>query len=231
MSALDDVDIVCWVADMTELAARVERQLPIITPEEEQVAKAVAGCGKPVVFVANKIDVIPYPLLLPVFGAMNNRMPLAASIPVSALTGDGVPLLLAEIRTMLPEGPKLYPEDEWTQVTERFLVAEIVREKLFHLMAQEIPYATFVEVMQFDESKRAEGRVRILCDITVERGSQKGIVIGKGGEMLKRVGTMARKEIMAVLDCRVHLELFVKVEKDWTKSKRGLRKVGFDTPT
>ena len=105
-----------------------------------------------------------------------------------------------------------------------------MREKIFHLTEQEVPYATHVVVRQFDESARAErGLVRINADIVVERSSQKGIVIGRGGEMLKRIGTLARKELNEVLDCRVHLELFVRVERDWTRTARGLRRVGFDT--
>ena len=108
--------------------------------------------------------------------------------------------------------------------------AEIVREKIFHLTEQEVPYATHVEVRQFDETERDRpggGIVRIFADVVVERSTQKGIVIGKGGSMLKRIGTLSRKELQDVLDCRVHLELFVKVERDWTRTARGLRKVGF----
>ena len=229
MAALEEVDIVCWLVDMTDLVARIERDRPVLGPEEEVVAKAVEATGKPVLFLANKIDVVPHPLVLPVFAAVSERLDPHACVPVSALTGDGVPAVVDEIHGLLPEGPQLFPEEEWTQVSERFLVAEIVREKLFHLLAKEIPYATFVEVMTFDESEReSHNRVHILCDIIVERQSQKGIVIGRRGEMLKRVGTAARKELVQILDCRVHLELFVKVEKDWTRSKRGLRKVGFD---
>ena len=228
MSALDDVDVVCWLGDMTTLARRAEKGQPIIGPEDEPIAAALERSNKPVIFVANKIDVVPHPLLLPVIDAVVQRLNPVACVPTSALNGDGVDALLSEIRKALPVGPQLFPEDEWTQVTERFLVAEIVREKIFHLTEQEVPYATAVEVMTFDESKRdSDNRVSILCDVIVERGSQKGIVIGKGGAMLKRIGTLARKEIAEVLGCRVHLELFVKVEKDWTRSRRGLRKVGF----
>jgi GTP-binding protein Era len=176
--------------------------------------------------------VVPHPLLLPVIDAVRTRLPIVAAIPVSALTGDGVQVLQDEIRKLLPEGPPLFPVDEWAQVSERFLVAEIVREKVFHLTEQEIPYATHVDVRQFDESEReAEGKkggiVRIFADVVVERESQKGIVIGKGGEMLKRIGTLARKELIELLGCRVYLELHVRVEKDWTRSVRGLRRVGF----
>lgn len=230
MSALDDVDLVCWLGDMTTMARRIEKGHRALGPEDEPIARAIEASGKPVIFVANKVDVVPHPLLLPVMGELSERFELAAIVPTSALTGDGVGALLAEIRKALPEGPQLYPAEEWTRVTERFLVSEVVREKIFHLTEQEVPYATTVEVVTFDESERDTGnRVHILCDVIVERSSQKGIVIGKKGEMLKRIGTLARKEIAELLGCRVHLELYVKVERDWTKSRKGLRKVGFST--
>ena len=228
LDVLHEVDLVCWIGDMTHLADRVEGGQPVLDTVDESIAHRLAQSGKPVVFVANKIDVVPHPLLLPVMDAVRNRLPIAAAVPLSALTGDGVETLREEIHLHLPIGPALFPPDEWTQVTERFIVAEIVREKIFHLTEQEVPYATHVEVVQFDETERAERDVvRIYADVIVERDSQKGILIGKGGEMLKRIGTLARKEIVKLLDCRVHLELHVKVEHDWTRTVHGLRKVGF----
>ncbi len=232
MAVLDEVDVVCFLGDMTELARRAEKGEAIFGGPEAQIVQILQGVNKPVVFVANKIDVVPVPLLLPVFEAVSKELKTVASIPISALNGDGVPELLEVLRQSLPEGPPLYPPDEWAQVTERFLVAEIIREKIFHLTEQEVPYATHVEVRQFDESERdrpGTGVVRIFADIVTERPTQKGILIGKGGSMLKRIGTMARKELQEVLGCRVHLELFVKVERDWTKTARGLRKFGFES--
>lgn len=229
LRALKEVDVICWLGDMTRLARRVEAGEAVLEPQDHEIADALAATGRPIVFVANKIDVVPHPLLLPVIDAVRNRVGIADAIPVSALTGDGVADLLGALRELLPLGPPLYPEDEWAQVTERFLVAEIVREKIFHLTEQEVPYSTFVDIVQFDESEReTRGLVRIFADILVERNAQKGILIGKGGEMLKRIGTLARKEIQETLGCRVYLELHVKVERDWTRSARGLRRVGFD---
>lgn len=226
-SALDEVDIVLWVGDMTILAKRVEQDGDVLDGIEAHIAEKLEG--KQVIFIANKMDVVPKPLVLPVIAAIQEAVPLLAAIPISALTGDGVDSVLAELRDRLPEHPPMFPEDEWTQVSERFLVAEIVREKLFHMTEQEIPYACFVEVERFDETKRASDNItRIYAKISVERPSQKGIVIGKRGEMLRRIGTAARKELQEVLGCRVYLELFVRVEKDWSKSKRGLRRVGFE---
>lgn len=230
LDALGEVDVVCWLGDMTVLARRAELGEPVLDALDDAIAAHLQGAGRPVVFVANKVDVVPHPLLLPVIDAVRQRLPIAAAVPVSALTGDGVGVLKEELRRHLPEGPALFPPDEWTQVSERFLVAEIVREKIFHLTEQEVPYATHVEVIRFDETEREDrGLVRIYADITVERESQKGILIGKGGEMLKRIGTLARKDLVELLGCRVHLELHVRVERDWTRTLRGLRRVGFSS--
>lgn len=232
VTVLDDVDVVFWLGDMTVLAERAERREPILDPTDELIAAELERSGRPVLFVANKVDVVPHPLLLPVIDAVRGRLPIVAAIPVSAMTGDGVPQLLDELYLHLPPGPALFPPDAWTQVSERFLVAEIVREKVFHLTEQEIPYATHVDVRQFDESEREErGIVRIYADVVVERESQKGIVIGKGGEMLKRIGTLARKDLVEMLQSRVYLELHVRVVRDWTRSSGGLRRVGFTEPT
>ena len=227
---MSDVDVICWLADLTAHARRAEQEgTSILSPEDEEIALSLAGAKQPVIVVANKADVVPKQLILPVIAAFSERLSPAAIIPLSALTGDGLDVLKSEIRRLLPVHPPLFPVDHWAQVTERFLVAEVIREKLFHLTEQEIPYAVHVEVVKFDESAREKDNlVRILADVIVERPSQKGIVIGKGGEMLKRIGTLARKEIQSVLGARVYLELFVKVERDWSKSKKGLRKVGFD---
>ncbi len=229
---LDDVDVVCWVADMTLLARRAEAGEPVFDELAEAIAAQLEAAGKPIILAANKMDVVPQLLVLPVIDAFRTRLPnLVAAIPMSALNGDGVAALLDEVRNHLPEHPPLFPEEHWTDHTERFLCAEIIREKIIHLTEQEIPYSTFVEIEQFDEADRAAKNpiVRVHAVVVVERGSQKGIVIGKGGEMLKRIGSMARKDMEAMLGCRVFLKLFVKVERDWTKSKKGLKRVGFDS--
>lgn len=228
-AAVSEADVTCWLGDMTAMARRIEAGHSALDDNDLRVAALLKKASCPVVFVANKVDVVPKELILPVIAAINEQLTPVASVPISALTGDGVAALLEELRSHLPESPLLYPEDEWAQVTERFLVAEIIREKIFHLTAQEVPYSTFIDVVRFDESEReTRGLVRLYADVVVERGSQKGIVIGKGGEMLKRIGTLARKELQEVLGCRVYLELFVKVERDWTRTERGLRRVGFE---
>jgi GTP-binding protein Era len=228
LAALDECEVVVWLGDMTALARRVEAGEPALGPEEEGIIQLLTQKARKIVFAANKMDVVPKPLVLPVIAAVSERLPIAAAIPVAALTGDGVDALITEIRKLLPEHEPLFPPDQWTQATERFLAAELIREKVFHLTEQEVPYATFVEIQKFDEEEReTKGLVTIYARIVVERPSQKGIVIGRGGEMLKRIGTMARKEIQELLDCRVHLDLFVAVEKDWSRTARGLRNVGF----
>ena len=226
--AIGEVDVALLIVDMTVLGRKAERDQPILDALDDEIASALQEAGKPIVLVANKVDVVPHPLVLPVIEAWNARLPFAAAVPLSALTGDGIEPLMVEVRRLLPEQPALFPVEMWTEVTERFLVAEIIREKLFHLTEQEIPYSACIEIRQFDEEERdSQSLVRIYADVIVERPSQKGIVIGKGGEMLKRIGTLARKEIQGLLGCRVYLELFVKVERNWTKSSRGLRRVGF----
>jgi GTP-binding protein Era len=229
LGAISDVDVVVWLVDMTILARRAEAGEAILDKEDLSILDKLRAARRPVLLAANKMDVVPAPLVLPVIDAIRGAIELAAAVPISALTGDGVPGLMDEIRSRLPVHPALFPPDQWTQLSEKFLVSEIIREKIFHLTEQEVPYATAVEVVKFDEEERETKKiVKIYADIIVERGSQKGILIGRGGEMLKRIGTLARKEIQGLLDCRVYLELFVKVEHNWTKTSNGLKKVGFE---
>ncbi|MFT6158615.1 MAG: GTP-binding protein Era [Myxococcota bacterium] len=232
LSAIDDCDVVIWLCDMTTLAKRVKKQedFELLDAVDELIANALVESGTPVILAANKMDVIAKELVLPVIEALSARVPLIAAVPISALKGLNVEALKGEIVKHMPVHPPVYPTDQWTELSERFLTAEVIREKLFHLTEQEIPYATFVEVESFDEEERDTPRnlTKIHAKIVVERDSQKGIVIGKRGSMLKRIGTDARKELETLLDCKVFLKLFVKVEKDWSKTSKGLRRVGFE---
>ena len=226
--ALAEVDLIAWVVDMARIAARIRKGKPALDAELETLADRIGATGTPVLVVANKIDIIDPEVFLPFVDALQKRVTVHAAVPTSALTGDGMSDLLAAMRSGLPVGEAQHPEDEWTQVSERFLAAEIIREKIFHLTEQEVPYSTGVEIEAFDESKReSDNRVTIRAAVFVERQAQKGILIGKGGEMVKRIGTMARKDLQKLLDCRVHLELFIKVLPDWTKTARGLKRAGF----
>lgn len=230
VAALQEVDVVLWLADMTHAAARLQSEQSPMDAVDELIAAELSDLGRPVILVANKMDVVASELALPVIAAWQERLSLATAVPTSAVTGDGVPELLAEVRSRLPVHPPLYPPEHWADISERFLAAEIIREKIFHLTEQEIPYSTFVEIERFDESEReTRNIVRIYARIALERRSQKGIVIGRRGEMLKRIGTLARKELQKLLECRVYLELYVNVEPDWTRTRRGLRRVGFVT--
>lgn len=220
MDSLLEVDLVLFLVDVS---------LPLPAKMQEEKREELAGYFRqmksPAILVLNKIDQLDRSLLLPMIDAYAQLYPFTAVIPISALSGDGVEQLRHEILTLLPMGPRLFPEDMPTDVTERFLCGEIIREKVFLLTGQEIPYSTAVLVDSFKED---EGRnlTTIHATIVVERDSQKGIVIGKGGDKLKRIGTAARKDIEHLLDGRVLLKLWVKVHKNWSQDKRFLKEIG-----
>jgi GTP-binding protein Era len=147
-------------------------------------------------------------------------------VPVSALTGDGVDALEQEILALLPDGDPLYPEDYLTDQTERTLAAELVREKVLRHTREELPFSTAVVIDQFEEPSRGGGLTRIFASILVDHDSQKPIVVGKGGDMIKRIGTEARRDLEAMLDGRVYLDLHVKVRSDWRDNERLLDELG-----
>ena len=163
--------------------------------------------------------------MLPVIAALAELTKAPDVRLISALNGDEVDGLVRRFAELIPEHPPLYPQDEWARVSERFLVSETIREKIFHLTEQEIPYSTFVDIETFDESDRHQKPCADLCSHHRRTWSQKGIIIGKG-ERCQPSAPWPR--IQKLLDSRVYLELFVKVESDWTKSKKGLKKVGFE---
>jgi GTP-binding protein Era len=152
--------------------------------------------------------------------------PFEAIIPISAILGDQVEELIKAIETLLPKGPAYFPEETLTDLPERFIAAEMIREKVFRLTGQEIPYSTAVTVDSFSEKKKGS-LVKIDATIHVERSSQKGMVIGKNGSMLKMIGTEARKEIERMVGTKVFLNLFVRVHKNWSKDAKALRKFGY----
>lgn len=228
MDAVAEADATVWLMDLTGYSQRIKAGSPILDEEDLALAERLRAGKAPVILVVNKVDAAPHAHALPLIEAVTQVLPIATAVPLSALQGDGVELLLGELTGLMPVGPALYPEGEWADVTERFLAAEVVREKIFHLTEQEIPYATFVEVERFDESEReTRNLVRIFARVGVERPSQKGIIIGKGGEMLKKIGTLARQDLEGILECKVHLELHVSVVREWTRTTAGLRKAGY----
>jgi GTPase len=215
LSSLAEADVVVWL---------VEPRPPDL--REKVLLPQVRALKKPFIIALNKIDLMNKPRLLPVMAAYHEHFPDAPVVPLSALVGDGLPALVAEIVQRLPKAPPLFPEEQLTDRTERFLVAEIIRERLFHHTGEEIPYAVAVSVEEFDESRRPD-LVRIQVVIYVEKASQKGIVIGKGGRLLKRVGQEAREEAEKLLQAKVFLDLWVKVWKNWRRDPRALRQFGY----
>jgi GTP-binding protein Era len=178
----------------------------------------------PAFLILNKVDLMRDKTgLLPLIAAYTAEREFTEVIPVSALTGDGVERLIEKVFEHLPEGPPLYPEDEFTDQPERAMVAELVREKLLQTTGAEIPYVTAVVIERWEEG---EGMTRIHCVIYVERASHRAIVIGRGGDRLKEIGTAARADIEKLLGRRIFLGLFVKVREDWRDDERTLDELG-----
>jgi GTP-binding protein Era len=225
----NDADVIVHIVDAAWLAKRVKNGTEILNANDLEILGTLKKAQGKLIIALNKSDALSPPLLLPIISAYNSHLDGIVILPISALNGDAVPKLVEQVYARLPVHPALYPEGHWTEVTERFLVSEVIRETIITSTEQEIPYASAVNIRNFDESERSAKRaiIRIQADIIVERPSQKGIMIGRRGEMIKRIGSMARQQIEALVECQVYLELFVKVEKDWTKSVKGLEKVGF----
>jgi GTP-binding protein Era len=213
LSVIGDADVLLLVVDAEHPS-----------PEDDLVIEHLEGNETPVFLALNKIDRVSKPNLLPLIDGFNRRLPLAAIVPVSAKTGENTEILLKEIIGRLPEGPEYYPPDTLTDQPERFIAAEMIREQVFRRTGQEVPYATAVTVEAFKEE---EGLIRISSVIHVERDSQKNIVIGKGGLKLKEIGTAARMDIERMTGTKVFLEMFVRVEKNWTRDPKALRRFGY----
>jgi len=194
--------------------------------DDDLIIENLRQAGAPVYLVINKIDRVDKLKLLPLIDRFRSLYDFREIVPVSAVTGDGVDRLLELIREALPEGPKYFPDDSFTDNSERFIAAEIVREKILMLTHKEIPYATAVTVEAFKEDGE-KNLIRITATITVEKDSQKGILIGKGGKMLKEIGTQARIEMEKFFAAKIFLELFVRVRKDWTKDSKWLKEFGY----
>jgi GTP-binding protein Era len=194
--------------------------------ENDFILETLKKVEKPVLLVINKIDLIPKPELLPIMDEYSRLRSFEQIIPISALLGEGAEVLVGEMLKILPAGPRLFPEDMITDLPERFLAAELIREKVFLRTREEVPYATAVVVEEFKE-REEKNLVVIKATIQVERESQKGILIGEKGRMLKEIGRQAREEIEALLGAKVFLELWVKVEKNWREDPAALRRLGY----
>lgn len=215
LKTLKDVDGALWLVDASAG----------IRGEDEDIARLLRESSAEILVVLNKMDLISKGKLLPLMERCSRLLPGAEIVPVSARQGDNLELLLELIVKRLPEGPRYYPEGEVTDQTERFLAAEIVREKIFLLTRQEVPYATAVTIDEFTE-KEDKRLIVIKATIHVDRESHKPILIGNRGAMLKEIGTAAREELEGILGWKLFLELFVKVDRDWPQNPGALNELG-----
>jgi len=216
LAALDDMDVVLLVLD----AAAPD------PASESLLVKKLGQLRRPLVLALNKTDLVAKPALLALIARWSQAVAFEALVPVSAQTGDQLPALLQALEACLPLGPPLFPADAITDMPERFIAAEMIREKVFRFTGQEIPYSTAVTIERFAEETRP-ALVKIFATIHVERDSQKGVVIGKGGAKLKQIGVAARSEIERMIGAQVYLKLLVRVEKNWSQDSRALRKFGY----
>lgn len=214
-SALHEVDVICFVVSADQPLGR----------GDELIMERLKKVDTPVFLVVNKIDKVHPNDLLPFIESYHRVMDFKAIIPISASLGNNVDELLRTLKEALPEGPQYYPEDQVTDHPEYFIVSELIREKVLELTREEVPHsvAVVVEKMRRDDFDK----IHIQASIVVERDSQKGIIIGKGGQMLKNIGTRARKDIERLLGNKVYLELWVKVQKNWRDKQLYLQDFGY----
>ena len=215
LQTLHEVDVILWLLDSRER----------IGNEDGNIAGMLAGSKSRVFILLNKIDLISKGKLLPLIQRCSEMLPEKEIIPISALKGENLPLLLELIEKSLPEGPKYFAEGHFTDQSERFMAAEIIREKVFLLTREEIPYGVAVTVDEFSE-KEEKNLIVVKATIHTARDAHKPILIGKRGAMLKEIGQQARQELEALLGCRIFLELFVRVDPDWTHDPRSLTEMG-----
>jgi GTP-binding protein Era len=197
-----------------------------LTADDDFILRSMEGIDIPVILIINKIDLIQKEQLLPQIERLSQLFPFSEIIPISALKGFNVDTIMKTLWSLLSEGPRYFPEDMITDSSERFLAAEIIREKIMILTHQEIPYSTAVVIDSFKEDE-TRSLIKIQATISVEKKSQKGIIIGKKGAMAKQIGTMARLDMEKFFDTRIFLELFVKVARDWTTDSQMLEEFGY----
>ncbi len=221
LESMTEVDAVLFLLDVS---ASVPEKLK--EEKEKELSDYMGKMRAPAILVLNKVDLLDKQKLLPLIRMYSEIYPFKAVLPLSALHADGTDRLIAEILEILPTGPRYYPEDIPTDATERFLTSEIIREKIFLQIGQEVPYSAAVLIESFKEEPGKEV-VTIHAAIVLERTSQKGILIGKDGRTLKSIGTAARKDIEVMLDRKVMLKLWVKVKKNWSQDERFLKELGY----
>jgi GTP-binding protein Era len=216
-----DVDAIIFITEATEAEP---------SPADIHVKGMIENSKCPVFLVLNKIDLVEKQKLLQVIEKYSQLMRFTEIIPVSAQKNDGVDLVMKRIKSVLPEGPKYFPEDEVTDQPEKQIAAEIIREKLLMLLSDEVPHGTGVEVTSFKDREN-KPMIDILANIYCEKDSHKAIIIGKKGEKLKRIGSLARKDIERVLATPINLQLWVKVKPDWRNSDSMLKILGYKKQT
>ncbi|KIY22694.1 MULTISPECIES: GTPase Era [Mesobacillus] len=215
-NTLKEVDLVLFMVNAQEGFGR----------GEEYIIEKLLNVKTPVFLVINKIDLIHPDQLMKVIGSYQDKFDFAEVVPISALEGNNIDRLLQQIKERMPQGPQFYPADQVTDHPERFIVSELIREKALHLTREEIPHSLAVVIEKMERQPEKQ-MVHVMATIIVERDSQKGIIIGKQGGMLKEIGKRARHDIESLLGSKVFLELWVKVQKDWRNKATHLRDFGF----
>ena len=213
--SVSDVDVVCLVVEPR----------PTVGKQEEGLIARIKEKNVPAILVINKIDTVNKEDILAVIAAYANKLDFAAVVPLSAKSGDGVSLLFDEFEKFAVEGPQLFPDDAITDQPERQMCAEIVREKLLLCLQSEVPHGVAIEILRF--LRREDGVFEIEATIFCEKASHKGIIIGKHGEMLKRVGELSRRDMEKLLDSKVFLTTWVKIKENWRDSGANLRTFGY----
>lgn len=216
-STLSEVDVIMFMVNADEKIGTGDRFIMEWLQKSET----------PVFLVINKIDLVHPDELLEIITSYTEEMPFAEVVPISALNGNNIERLVESLESYLPVGPQYYPSDQVTDHPERFIISEMIREKVLHATREEIPHSVAVAIEQIRHDETS-GKTHIQATIIVERDSQKGIVIGKGGKLLKEVGTKSRKDIEMLLGEKVYLELWVKVQKDWRNRPSRLKEFGFN---
>jgi GTP-binding protein Era len=227
-AALEGIDVLVLMVDATAVSSeftRTNTETRKFHVDNLVMDKSKRFAGK-TILVLNKIDKLPRPKLAPMLEAFAKAQDFAAIVPISAMKGEGCDALMQEVIKLLPEGEPYFPEDQVTDQPERFLASEIVREKAIALTYHEVPHALKVEVEKWEETPKV---LRIEMTLTVERASQKKILIGKKGEMLKEIGTRARKELEELLSAKIYLGLFVKVAENWRENPMAVRELDWHT--
>jgi GTPase len=217
-NTLKEVDLILFMVNAEEGFGR----------GEEFILEKFQTINTPIFLVINKIDQIHPDELLPLIESYKEKYPFKEIVPISALEGNNVERLLEQIKVYLPEGPQYYPADQVTDHPERFIITELIREKALHLTREEIPHSLAVVLDKIERQKGGKDIIHVMATVIVERDSQKGIIIGKQGGMLKEIGKRARVDIENLLGSKVFLELWVKVQKDWRNKMSQLRDFGFN---